>query len=295
MSDFHGIYPAIVTPFRDDDAIDLETFKRHAAWLLDGGVQGFVVGGTMGEGHALSLDERVTLVETLRELGGESAGILVGIAASTAADALRLIEAAATSADGAMCLPPLTYAATGSELEAFFADVASGSPLPIVVYNNPAVARSDLGPALLARLAAHERIVAVKEANEDVRRVAEGLHASGGALDVIVGIDNWALEGFAAGAVGWISGCANAAPRPCVELWETVRRGDLERARVLNQALLPLMALDVSPQLVQLYKACGLRRGVSTTRCRAPRIGLAPDAPELAEVDAALRALAALD
>jgi 4-hydroxy-tetrahydrodipicolinate synthase len=295
MSSFTGIYPAIVTPFGDDDAIDLDTFKRHADWLLEGGVHGFVVGGTMGEGHALSLDERATLVETLRELAGPTTGIVVGVAASSARDALATIAAAAaTSADGVMVLPPVTYAATEPELEAFFAEVAGGSPLPIVVYNNPAVARSDLSPSLLGRIAAHERIVAVKEASEDVRRVAEGLCASDYSLDVIVGVDNWAMEGFAAGASGWISGCANAAPRPCVELFEAVRDGDLARARVINRALLPLMDFDVSPQLVQLYKACGLRLGVSTLRCRAPRIGLAQDAPELAEIDAALRTVAQL-
>ena len=108
---------------------------------------------------------------------------------------------------------------------------------------------------------------------------------------MLVGGDDWALEGFCAGATGWIAGVAVVAPRECVELLEACRAGELERAREIYQRLLPLSRLDMTPKLVQYFKAGIDAVGRFGGPCRAPRLPL--DDAERATLDAAVRALRA--
>jgi 4-hydroxy-tetrahydrodipicolinate synthase len=190
-----------------------------------------------------------------------------------------------------MCLPPTTYVADERELDAHFAAVTAATDLPVMLYNNPGAARQDLSPQTIAALASrHEHIVAVKECSGDARRIAHLLELTGGALDVLVGGDDWALEGYAAGAVGWVSGVANVAPRECLELERFVTDGDLARARALWPSLLPLSRLDMTPKLVQHFKAALDLTGHHGGPARPPRLPLT-DA-ERATTQAAVDALA---
>ena len=112
-----------------------------------------------------------------------------------------------------MCLPPLGYRADEEEIAAFYAAVGAGTGLPLMVYNNPEASGVDMPATLIARIAERvEQVVAVKECSGDVRRIPLLLHATD--LEVLVGGDDWALEGFAAGATGWVSGVADVAPAP---------------------------------------------------------------------------------
>jgi dihydrodipicolinate synthase/N-acetylneuraminate lyase len=144
-------------------------------------------------------------------------------------------------------------------------------------------------PDLLAGL--YERIdavVAVKECSGDARRIAELLNAAPG-LEVLVGGDDWALEGFCAGATGWVTGVADVAPRECVALWEACRAGELDDARDVYRRLLPLSRFDMTPKLVQYFKAAMDEVGLAGGPCRPPRLPLRDD-----ERAALLEALAVL-
>ena len=102
-----------------------------------------------------------------------------------------------------------------------------------MAYNNPEASGVDMPPALIARIAAEvEQVVAVKECSGDARRIAALLNAAP-ELEVLVGGDDWALEGFCAGATGWVTGVADCAPAECVELYDACRAADLERARAI--------------------------------------------------------------
>ena len=118
----------------------------------------------------------------------------------------------------------------------------------------------------------HERIVAVKECSGDARRIAHLVELAGDSLEVLVGGDDWALEGYAAGAVGWVSGVANVAPAQCLELESLVARRS-GGARALPQPAAAAGALDMTPKLVQYFKAAlDLRQPGGPTR--APRLPL---------------------
>jgi 4-hydroxy-tetrahydrodipicolinate synthase len=214
---------------------------------------------------------------------------VVGVSSGTPSASVGFAaDAAAAGAQALMLLPPLGYAADARETEAFYAAVAESSDLPIMLYNNPEASGTDLPPALIARLAeAVPAIVAVKECSGDARRIPALLHAT--ELEVLVGGDDWALEGFCAGATGWVSGVAVVAPQACVELWERCRAFDLEAAREVYARLLPLARFDMTPKLVQFYKAGQDAVGRVGGPTRPPRLPLSE-----AEWEALGDALAAL-
>jgi 1-pyrroline-4-hydroxy-2-carboxylate deaminase len=286
---FPGIIPAVTTPFGAGGAIDHDALGRNVAALLDAGVHGFVATGTMGEAGSLSRAERAAVVATT-VAGAGGAPVIAGVSAATPAAAGDFAaDAAAAGADAIMLLPPLGYRGDAREVVGFYAAVGAAAGLPLVIYNNPEASGTDMGAELIARIAASvEQAVAVKECSGDARRIAALADAG---LEILVGGDDWALEGFCAGATGWISGVADCAPAECVELYEACRAADLERARAIYARLLPLARLDMTPKLVQYFKGAQDALGFTGGPVRPPRLEL--DAGDRAVLAAALAALRA--
>jgi dihydrodipicolinate synthase/N-acetylneuraminate lyase len=289
---FPGIIPAVTTPFDATGAVDAEALERNLAALLDAGVHGFVATGTMGEAGSLSAAERRAVVEIAVRAAARRVPVIAGVSAGTAAAASAFAsDAAACGADALMLLPPLGYRGDEREIVAFYRAVAGATGLPLMAYNNPETSGTDMPPALIAGLAAEvEQVVAVKECSGDARRIAALVNDAPG-LEVLVGGDDWALEGLCAGATGWISGVADCAPAECVELYDAVRAADLERARAVYGRLLPLARLDMTPKLVQFYKGAQDALGFTGGPVREPRLEL--DDSDRAVLDAALAALRA--
>jgi dihydrodipicolinate synthase/N-acetylneuraminate lyase len=289
---FPGIIPAVTTPFDPSTgAVDAGALARNLDALLDAGVHGFVATGTMGEAGSLSDDERRVVIETAVRAAAGRAPVIAGVSSGTPAASIRFATAAAEAgADAIMLLPPLGYRADARETVAFYRAVADAVALPIMAYNNPEASGVDMAPALIARIAAEvEQVVAVKECSGDARRIAALLGDT--ELEVLVGGDDWALEGFCAGATGWVTGVADCAPAECVELYEACRAGELERARAVYARLLPLARLDMTPKLVQFFKAAQDALGFTGGPVRPPRLAL--DEADRAVLDAAVAALRA--
>jgi len=290
---FPGVIPAVTTPFDDRGAVDAAALEGNLAWMLEAGVHGLVATGTMGEAGSLSAAERRLVVETVVKTAAGGVPVIAGVSAGTAAAAIdHATDAAKAGADALMMLPPLGYRADEREIEAFYAAVAGATGLPLMLYNNPEASGVDLPAELIVALGDRiDAIVAVKECSGDARRIPAILNASGGDLEVLVGGDDWPLEGFCAGATGWVSGVAVVAPRECRMLYEQCAAADLDAARALYARLLPLARFDMTPKLVQYFKAAQDAVGRSGGPCRPPRLPLL-DA-ERDQLDAALRALGA--
>jgi dihydrodipicolinate synthase/N-acetylneuraminate lyase len=288
---FTGILPAVTTPFDDAGAVDHDALGANVRALLDAGVNGVVGAGTMGEAGSMTAAERRAVIETIAGAVDGRAPVVAGISAGTPAQAIAFAaDAAAVGATALMCLPPLGYRADAREVESFYAAISDATGLPLMVYNNPEAAGVDMPAALIARLGERvENVVAVKECSGDVRRIPALLNATD--LEVLVGGDDWALEGFAAGATGWVSGVAVVAPRECVALYEHCRAGELQAAREAYRHLLPLARFDMTPKLVQYFKAAQDAVGFAGGPTRAPRLPLTED--ERADLRAALAALQA--
>jgi 4-hydroxy-tetrahydrodipicolinate synthase len=291
MSRFPGIIPAAITPFTADDEVDVPALRANLEHLLDGGVGGVVATGTMGEAGQLSDAERRVVVDTCVEVvGGRDLPVIVGVSAGSTAAAVRnAATAREAGAAGVMCLPPLHYPGTHAEMVTFYRAVEEAAgDLPIMLYNNPAASGVELAPPEIAAIAADVGgVAAVKECSGDARRIAALVNDT--ELEVLVGGDDWALEGFAAGASGWVSGVANVVPAECVELQRLVEAGALREARELYARLLPLSRLDMTPHLVQYFKGAMDAAGLHGGAVRGPRLPL--DAGQQEVLDAAMAAL----
>jgi 4-hydroxy-tetrahydrodipicolinate synthase len=285
---FEGVIPAVLTPFDSSGAVDAAALARNAEWLLDEGCTGLVGTGTMGEAQSLSAAERRLVIETLVEAAAGRGTVTAGISSATAADSIAYAGAVAAGAGALMLLPPLGYEGDAREIEAFYREVAGAFGLPVMAYNNPKASGTDMPPELIARLGAIDHVVAIKECSGDARRIAEILNATD-ELEVLVGGDDWALEGFCAGATGWISGVVNVAPRECVDLFRLCVEGRLEEARAVYARILPLARLDMRPKLVQFFKAAMDAVGREGGPCRPPRLDLTES--ERREVEEAVGAL----
>src|SRR5918999_1848285 len=288
---FPGIIPAVTTPFDASGEIDLDGLDRNLAALLDAGVHGIVATGTMGEAGSLSAAERRTVVQAVVRAADGRVPVIAGVSAGTPAAAIAFAADAADAGAGAlMLLPPLGYRGDLREVAAFYRAVAEAAGLPLMAYNNPEASGTDLLPDVLVRLYEEiDAVVAVKECSGDARRIPALLAAAPG-LEVLVGGDDWALEGFCAGATGWVSGVADIAPRECIALFEACRAGELEAAREVYQRMLPLSRFDMTPKLVQYFKAALDEAGLAGGPCRAPRLPLTADErAALADAMAVLR------
>ena len=287
---FEGVLPALLTPFDESGAVDADALAETAASLVEDGVGGLVGTGTMGEAQSLSRDERQRVIEILAEAADGRVLVTAGVSSETPAASIGYAaDAAAAGAEALMMLPPLGYTGDADEIEAFYAAVAKSTDLPVMAYNNPKASGIDMSPALIARLADLDGVVAVKECSGDARRLAELLNTTD--LEVLVGGDDWALEGFCAGATGWVSGVANIAPRECAELLRLCSDGQLAEAREVYARILPLARLDMKPKLVQYFKAAMDLTGRRGGPCRPPRLELTPD--ERSEVEQAVASLGA--
>jgi 4-hydroxy-tetrahydrodipicolinate synthase len=223
----------------------------------------------------MSADERRTVIAAIAAEADGAVPVIAGVSSGTATASIAYArEAAEAGAVAIMCLPPLGYRADLRELVAFYRAVAEGSGRPVMLYNNPEASGVDLDAASIAAIAAEvPGIVAVKECSGDARRIP-ALLAAAPHLEVLVGGDDWALEGFCAGAAGWVSGVAVVAPRECVALYERCRAGELEPAREIYRRLLPVARFDMTPKLVQYFKAAQDEVGFAGGPCREPRLPL---------------------
>jgi 4-hydroxy-tetrahydrodipicolinate synthase len=272
---FEGIIPAVTTPFDPSGEIDFPGLERNLAALLEAGVQGIVATGTMGEAGSLSAAERRSVVQAAVRASEDRVPVIAGVSAGTPAAAIAFAADAADAGAGAlMLLPPLGYRGDALEIEAYYRAVAEAAGLPLMVYNNPDASGTDMQPDLIVRLYEEiDAVVAVKECSGDARRIPALLNAAPG-VEVLVGGDDWALEGFCAGATGWVSGVADVVPAECVALWEACRSGDLDGAREIYRRLLPLSRFDMTPKLVQYFKAAMDEVGLVGGPCRPPRLAL---------------------
>ncbi len=267
---WHGILVATAIPLRDDLDIDHAAYADHVRFLAEGGCQGVVPNGSLGEYQTLTPQERAAVVTTAVGAAPKGFRVVPGVAAYGALEARRWAEQAAEAGCPAvMLLPPNAYRADEESVVAHYREVAKVG-LPIVAYNNPIDTKVDLTPALLARLHHEGLIVAVKEFTGDVRRAYEIAELAPG-LDVLCGSDDVALELAVAGAPGWIAGVPNALPAECAALWDAAVRGDLATAVPAYRRLHPLLRWDSKTEFVQAIKLAMDLAGRYGGPCRPPR------------------------
>lgn len=282
-SDWQGVFPAACTHFHADQSLDLKTTAAHLEAMIQAGIHGLVMIGTVGENPSLTMDEKLAVLRCGVETAAGRIPVLAGVAESSTAEAARFAKACESAgADGLMVLPALVYKADEREALTHFRTVARASSLPVMIYNNPPTYGVDVTPEMFVKLADEPTVVAIKESSDDVRRLTDIVNAVGDRYQLFAGVDDLMLESIMLGAVGVISGLVNAFPVEQMAMWDLAQAGRWEEARAIYRWYMPLLHLDTHPKLVQYIKLVVAECGYGSEMVRAPRLTLEGD--ERAEI-----------
>jgi len=270
-----GVYPAVTTKFTQDGRLDLEAFIQAISHQVNAGIDGIIIGGSLGESSTITHDERIVMLSAVLDTFKLKVPILINIAEGSTLRAIELAQRAESSgADGLMVLPPMMYKPTDTEVVDFFRDIAANTSLPILVYNNPVDYKIEVTPDMFDTLLKQDNIQAVKESTRDLANVTRLINRFGDRLKVLTGVDTIAIEALIMGAHGWVAGLVNAFPAETVAIYRLVLAGRIAEAREIHRWFLPLLELDISPQLVQNIKLAESMTGLGTEFVRSPRLML---------------------
>ncbi|MEM1061463.1 MAG: dihydrodipicolinate synthase family protein [Planctomycetota bacterium] len=267
-----GVFPAVTTQFHEDETVDGAATIAHCEALIDSGVSGIVLLGSLGENQSLDQAEKRRLVGDVVTALGERVPIVSGVAETSTASACRYVrDCTEIGVAGFMVMPAMIYRADREEALAHFRAVGSATSLPWMLYNNPIGYHVDITPHDLDELSGIENLVAVKESSADTRRVTEMRLAVGDRYSIFIGVDDLVLQAAALGIDGWVAGSGIAFPRENQHFWELTRAGRWDEARNFYDWFYPLLKLDTHVKLVQYIKLMVQETGLGKEWVRAPR------------------------
>ena len=259
--DWKGVFPAVTTKFTDKDTLDLDLFTVNIKAQLAAGVNGIILGGTLGESSVLSNSEKEILVKEAVKIVDGKVPVVINIAEGSTSVAIQCAKDAETwGAKGLMLLPPMRYKSDHRETVQYFKDIAASTTLPIMIYNNPVDYKIEVTIAMFADLAKVPNIQAVKESTRDVTNLTRMRNAFGDRFKILCGVDTLALEELLLGADGWVAGLVCAFPAETVAIYKLAKAGKIAEATEIYRWFMPLLELDIHAKLVQYIKFEGEER-----------------------------------
>ena len=275
---FKGVMPALTTKFTKNDELDLDLFEKNLNAQFKAGIDGIILGGTLGEASVLSIAEKEQLVRFAIEKIKGTIPVVLNIAEGSTKDAVHQAQLAKQwGADGIMLLPPMRYKTDHRETVAYFKAVAGSTDLPIMIYNNPVDYKIEVTIEMFEELLDCKNITAVKDSTRDIANVTRMINRFGERYQVLCGVDPIAMEALAMGAVGWVAGLVCAFPAETVAIYRLVKAGRMNEALAIQRWFLPLLDLDIHPKLVQYIKLAEQEAGIGSEYVRAPRLVLEGD------------------
>jgi 4-hydroxy-tetrahydrodipicolinate synthase len=270
-----GVFPALTTKFTADDQLDLPLFEKNLEEQLAAGVNGVILGGTLGEASVLSTDEKEILVKFAIQKVAGKVPVIINIAEGSTSEAIQQAKYAKEwGAQGIMMLPPMRYKSDHRETVAYFKAVAESTDLPIMIYNNPVDYKIEVTLDMFAELASCANIQSIKESTRDITNVTRLINRFGDRFKILCGVDTLAMEELVMGADGWVAGLVCAFPRETVAIYRLVKAGHIEAAQKIYRWFMPLLELDIHPKLVQYIKLAEQQAGNGSEGVRAPRLTL---------------------
>ncbi|HVV99918.1 MAG TPA: dihydrodipicolinate synthase family protein [Planctomycetaceae bacterium] len=273
---WRGVFPAVTTQFHEDLSLDLAATEKHLEALLESGVAGLIMCGSLGENQQLDPDEKRRVVEHAVKVANGRVPVLSGVAEMSTAAACRYVrDCEKLGAAGFMVMPAMVYKADSREVENHFRRVAAATGLPWMLYNNPVGYTIDVTPAQFAGLADIPNLIAIKESSANTRRITELRIEVGDRFALFVGVDDLVLESAVLGLDGWVAGSGIAFPRENQHFWELTQAGRWDEARELYRWFYPLLKLDSQIKFVQNIKLAVQEVGLGREWVREPRLMLA--------------------
>ncbi len=278
---WQGVYPALTTKFTTDDKLDLPLFEKNLKAQLEAGVNGIILGGTLGESSVLSNEEKFDLLRFSVDKVAGKVPVIMNIAEGSTREAVKLAnESEKCGAKGLMMLPPMRYKSDHRETVQYYKDVANSTSLPIMVYNNPVDYKIEVTLDMFADLVENKNIQAVKESTRDVSNVTRMINRFGDRFKILCGVDTIAMEELMLGAQGWVAGLVCAFPKETVAVFKLTKANKIAEALEIYRWFLPLLELDIHPKLVQYIKLAEQEAGIGSEHVRKPRLTLVGDERE---------------
>ncbi|HEU0132087.1 MAG TPA: 4-hydroxy-tetrahydrodipicolinate synthase [Mycobacteriales bacterium] len=266
---FGTVLTAMVTPFRDDGSLDLDGAAALATHLVDLGNDGLVVNGTTGESPTTTDDEKERLVRAVVEAVGDRAHVVAGVGTNDTAHTTELARQAEKAGAHALLVVTPYYSKPPQEgLRRHFETVADATGLPCLLYDIPGRTGAPIATETLQRLAEHDRIVAVKDAKDDLAAASEVLATTD--LAFYSGTDVLNLPLLSVGACGFVSVVGHLFADRLKELAEAFFAGDNDRAKAIHQGLLPAYTGFFRTQGVITAKAALRAKGLPAGPTRPP-------------------------
>lgn len=273
-----GIYSALLTPFDEADNIDFKIFETNIKAQMDAGIDGLVLGGSLGEASTLCQEEKRELLISARNIAAQKMPVILNIAEQSTRDAIKAAEdAERNGANGLMVLPPMRYRADENETLEYFKTVTAHTSLPIMIYNNPHDYKIEITLNMFEQLAKIPTVQAIKESTRDVTNVTRLKNRFNDRFKILCGVDTLALEELLLGADGWVGGLVDAFPRETVMLYRLIKAGEYQQALTVYRWFLPLLELDIHPKFAQYIKLAATQTGLGSEYVRAPRLKLQGD------------------
>jgi len=250
-----GSIVALVTPMTASGALDWEALERLVAWHLESGTHGIVPMGTTGESATLTTAEHLEVIRRVIALVDGQVPVIAGTGSNSTDEAIHQTqEAEREGADACLVVTPYYNKPTQEGLYHHYKAIADASGVPLVLYNVPPRTACDMQPATVARLAAIDNIVGIKEASGDASRIGELRRRCGDDFILLSGEDAQTLEMLHLGAVGAISVTANVLPQQMAAFCSAWLAGERERAEALDAELQPVhgaLFVETSPSPVK--------------------------------------------
>jgi 4-hydroxy-tetrahydrodipicolinate synthase len=287
MSDFHGVFPYLVSPINSSGRVLTDVLGRLCGDLIAAGVHGVTPLGSTGEFAYLDRAQRTAVVRATIEAAAGRVPVVAGVASTATADA---VEQARTyqklGASGILAILEAYFPVKDAQVEAYFRAIADAVDVPVVLYTNPQFQRSDLSLDVIARLAEHPRIRYLKDASTNTGRVLSIMNRCGDALRVFSASAHIPAAVMLIGGVGWMAGPACLIPRQSVRLYDLCRAQRWPEAMALQRELWRINEVFARFNLAACIKAGLQSQGYPVGDPVPPQAALLPH--ERREVEAAL-------
>lgn len=270
----NGIIGYPVTPFSDDNTINIAVLKQMLDLLIENGCDAIAPLGSTGESTYLEWDEWCLVAKTSIESINKRLPVIIGISELTTDQAIKKAQIAQSyGADALMIIPVSYWKLTDQEIFEYYQSIAQATTLPIMIYNNPTTSGVDMSPELIVRMFNQIlNITMVKESSGDIQRMHQIYELSKGELPFYNGCNPLALEALCAGASGWCTAAPNLLGQLPQQLIQHVKNGNLNQAQKSFYQQLPLLRFIVSGGLPKKIKAGLQLKGISAGTPRKPLI-----------------------
>lgn len=267
-----GSIHALVTPFHDDESLNLDQMRVHTDRAVQAGADGVFCLGTNGEFFQQTEDERLAVLEAVVDATGGRVPVYGGAGAVGTKETVRIAQRMqASGADVLSVITPYFAAASQDELYRHFAVVADAVDIPVLIYNIPARTGNTITPATVARLAEIDNIAGVKDSSGNFDAILQIIELTDpDHFAVLAGTDSLVLPTLQAGGAGGITAVANVYPRTMVEIFQRWAAGDLDGARAAQASIRRLRNLFTLGNPNTIVKAATNAAGEAVGPCRAP-------------------------